>query len=94
MSTSIATATAANMSATLARKLSKVLETSIESNEDFVKSLRDLSSFYAKNSIVNRRNLRGEIERRGLEVNQEFLQLIQGVQKVCTMNERFEKTDR
>ena len=65
----------------LSRKLHKVLEIRTD-HEDILQSLDDLQGFYGKNSLDARRNLRGLIEKRGLEVNNEFLNLFMGLQKV------------
>ncbi|EEH55413.1 uncharacterized protein MICPUCDRAFT_34570 [Micromonas pusilla CCMP1545] len=56
----------------LARKVKKVLETRADSPE-IVACLRGLSEFYTENTPEARRGLRLSIERRGLDVNREFL---------------------
>lgn len=70
---------------TLSRKLNKVLEIRT-GNEDLLQGLQNLSEFYKTNTLEARRNLRGEIEKRGLEINNEFLDLLMGVQKVEPCN--------
>ncbi|CAN8313866.1 unnamed protein product [Cochlearia groenlandica] len=56
----------------LSRKLKKVLECRTDS-PDLVSSLNALSSFYDENSAHARRNLRSTIEKRALQINDEFL---------------------
>ncbi|GAA0158810.1 hypothetical protein LIER_15744 [Lithospermum erythrorhizon] len=57
----------------LSRKLKKVLETRTDSS-DLLSSLNTLSTFYSENSPQCRRNLRSNVEKRSLSINQEFLQ--------------------
>ena len=71
----------ATMNTTLSRKLQKVLETKTDSPE-LHSVLQNLSTFYGENTVSARRNLRGEIEKRGIEINNEFLQSFKEVQKV------------
>lgn len=66
---------------TVTRRLNKVLETPVD-NPDSVLALQNLSTFYGKNSLAARRNLRGQIEKRGVEINEEFLNIFLNVQKV------------
>ncbi|EFA86617.1 engulfment and cell motility ELM family protein [Heterostelium album PN500] len=62
------------MNNTLSRKIQKVLEIKLDqSSEELIGSLDELSSFYQLNSIAARRNLRNDIERRYLEINNQFL---------------------
>ena len=68
-------------SAALSRKLAKVLETRTD-NSELLQALENLSTFYGKNSLANRRNLRGLIERRGIDINNQFLTVFMEVQKV------------
>lgn len=70
-----------SMPATLSRKLQKVLETKTDS-PDLQVALQTLSSFYAENTPAARTNLRGEIEKKGLEINYSFLSSFKEVQKV------------
>jgi hypothetical protein len=71
-----------SMPATLSRKLNKVLETKTDS-PDLLVALQNLSTFYGTNTSAARTNLRGEIEKRGLEINNNFLASFKEVQKVC-----------
>ena len=65
----------------LSRKLKKVLETRTDSPELLV-SLSTLSTFYTSNSQQARRNLKSTIERRGLEINDDFLAASEEAQQV------------
>lgn len=55
------------------RKLKKVLDSKLESDKDTVDALKELSTFFQDNNLKSRRNLRGEIERRNLQINHDFL---------------------
>lgn len=57
----------------IARKLNKILESRIENDKDLLEALKTLSGFFPENSIRSRRNLRSEIEKRSLVLNEEFL---------------------
>jgi len=57
----------------LSRKLKKVLDSNLESDKDTLDALKELSTFFKENNLKTRRNLRGEIERRNLQINQDFL---------------------
>jgi len=57
----------------LARKLKKTLELKLENDVDTVSALKELSTFFQENNLKTRRNLRGQIERRNLEINNDFL---------------------
>lgn len=70
----------------LARKLQKILSAELESDKTTLDSLNALSHFFTENSLFHRRFLRGEIERRSLEIHRQFLhdfgQLNQGLEEV------------
>ena len=51
-----------------------------------LEALKALSTFFGENSLRTRRNLRGDIERRSLAINEEFLQTFQVVKNVCTLH--------
>merc|ERR1719289_446552 len=57
----------------LARKLKKTLQLKLENDDDTVNALKELSTFFQDNNLKTRRNLRGQIERRSLEINNDFL---------------------
>ena len=57
----------------LSRKIRKLVDSSLESDVETQEALRELSSFFGENTLKNRRQLRGEIERRSLEINSDFL---------------------
>ena len=47
-----------------------------------MQALKTVSTFFTENNIHTRRNLRGEIERRSLLVNQQFVEAFSHVMKV------------
>ncbi|XP_055531100.1 conserved oligomeric Golgi complex subunit 6 [Wyeomyia smithii] len=55
------------------KRINKILETRIDSDRETLDALTDLSEFYTENSIQSRRNLRSQIERRSLAINENFL---------------------
>lgn len=57
----------------LSRKLNKILETRLDNDKDMLDALRALSEFFTDNSLRSRRSLRGDIERRSLGVNEQFV---------------------
>ena len=57
----------------LSRKLKKVLDSKLEGDKDTMDALKELSTFFKENNLQNRRNLRGEIERRNLQITNDFL---------------------
>ncbi|CAH1781027.1 unnamed protein product, partial [Owenia fusiformis] len=65
----------------LSRKLNKILETRLDNDKDNIEALKALSSFFKENNLRSRRNLRGDIERRTLAINEEFVQVFQGVKE-------------
>jgi hypothetical protein len=70
---------------TVQRRLQKVLETPTD-NPELLAALQNLSTFYGKNSLSARRNLRGQIEKRGIEINNEFLSIFMNVQEVTNVH--------
>ncbi|KAF9982243.1 Golgi transport complex subunit 6 [Mortierella antarctica] len=62
----------------LSAKLTKLLSSSLD-DPKLRTSLSALSEFYSVNAINSRHNLRGDIERRGTEVNYEFLRELENV---------------
>ncbi|XP_051963265.1 conserved oligomeric Golgi complex subunit 6-like isoform X1 [Xyrauchen texanus] len=63
----------------LSRKLNKILETRLDNDKDMLEALKSLSVFFTENSLRTRRNLRGDIERRSLSINEEFVQIFKEV---------------
>jgi hypothetical protein len=63
----------------LSRKMRKVLDSQLETDFETQEALKELSSFFTENTLKNRRYLRGEIERRSLEINVDFLQSFEKV---------------
>ncbi|KAG9067795.1 Golgi transport complex subunit 6 [Linnemannia hyalina] len=62
----------------LSAKLTKLLASSLD-DPKLRTSLTALSEFYTVNAVNSRHNLRGDIERRGTEVNYQFLQELEKV---------------
>lgn len=58
----------------LSRKLSKLLEARLENDRETLEALRSLSEFFTENNIRTRRRLRGDLEKRSLAINEEFVQ--------------------
>lgn len=58
--------------------MKKVLDTRIEAPELSV-ALKELSTFYGPNTLESRRNLRSSIERRGVQVSQNLVEVFGGV---------------
>lgn len=56
----------------LSRKLTKILDTRLESDKDMVDALKAVSVFFTENNLRTRRNLRGDIERQSLTINKNF----------------------
>lgn len=65
----------------LSAKLTKLLSSSLD-DPKLRTSLTALSDFYTVNAVNSRHNLRGDIERRGTEVNYEFLKELEKVNLV------------
>ncbi|CAG9772275.1 unnamed protein product [Ceutorhynchus assimilis] len=57
----------------LSKRMYKILESRIENDQDTIEALRELSTFYTENTLQARRNLRSQIEKRSLDINQNFL---------------------
>ncbi|XP_066140441.1 conserved oligomeric Golgi complex subunit 6 isoform X1 [Euwallacea fornicatus] len=57
----------------LSKRMNKILESRIENDQDTIEALRELSTFYVENTLHARRNLRSQIEKRNLDINQNFL---------------------
>ena len=52
----------------LSRKLKKILDSDLEGDPDLSAALSELSTFFPENTLRTRRFLRGDIERRSLQV--------------------------
>lgn len=50
--------------------------------QEMLEALKALSVFFSENSLRTRRNLRGDIERRSLTINEEFARLFKEVKEV------------
>nr|KAF6427317.1 component of oligomeric golgi complex 6 [Rousettus aegyptiacus] len=66
----------------LSRKLHKILETRLDNDKEMLEALKALSTFFVENSLRTRRNLRGDIERRSLSINEEFVSIFKEVKEV------------
>uniref|UniRef100_A0A669EK00 Conserved oligomeric Golgi complex subunit 6 n=1 Tax=Oreochromis niloticus TaxID=8128 RepID=A0A669EK00_ORENI len=65
----------------LSRKLNKILETRLDNDKEMLEALKALSVFFTENSLRTRRNLRGDIERRSLAINEEFALIFKEVKE-------------
>ncbi|XP_063474917.1 conserved oligomeric Golgi complex subunit 6 isoform X4 [Symphalangus syndactylus] len=65
----------------LSRKLHKILETRLDNDKEMLEALKALSAFFVENSLRTRRNLRGDIERRSLAINEEFVSIFKEVKE-------------
>jgi len=50
--------------------------------QDVLEALKSLSTFFNENNIRSRRNLRSDIERRSLVINEEFVECFKQVKEV------------
>ncbi|XP_004619606.1 conserved oligomeric Golgi complex subunit 6 [Sorex araneus] len=72
---------AAQSSNPLSRKLQKILETRLDNDKEMLEALKALSVFFTENNLRTRRNLRGDIERRSLAINEEFVNIFKEVKE-------------
>uniref|UniRef100_A0AAQ4RL75 Conserved oligomeric Golgi complex subunit 6 n=1 Tax=Gasterosteus aculeatus aculeatus TaxID=481459 RepID=A0AAQ4RL75_GASAC len=70
----------------LSRKLNKILETRLDNDKEMLEALKALSVFFTDNSLRTRRNLRGDIERRSLSINEDFARIFKDVKEVPDHN--------
>ena len=61
------------------RKLQKILDTRLENDKEMTEALKALSGFFTENTLRSRRELRSEIERRSLDINQNFVDSFKNV---------------
>nr|XP_020732829.1 conserved oligomeric Golgi complex subunit 6 isoform X3 [Odocoileus virginianus texanus] len=73
--------TSAQTSNPLSRKLRKILDTRLDNDKEMLEALKALSTFFVENSLRTRRNLRGDIERRSLAINEEFVSIFKEVKE-------------
>ncbi|KAM7345895.1 conserved oligomeric Golgi complex subunit 6 [Cochliomyia hominivorax] len=66
----------------LQKRINKILETRLETENDTLEALKDCSKFFVENSLQNRRNLRSQIEKRSNSINENFLKSFREV-KLC-----------
>ena len=60
----------------LSRKLNKILESNLDNDKETLEALGVLSSFLEKNTLHARRNLRSDLEKRSLALNESFLECV------------------
>ena len=65
----------------LSKKISKILETKFDQNRELLEPLKGLSEFYGANTSEARRNLRSQVERRNVEMNQDFVNMLDGLNR-------------
>ncbi|TNN75133.1 Conserved oligomeric Golgi complex subunit 6 [Liparis tanakae] len=65
----------------LSRKLNKILETRLDNDKEMLEALKALSVFFTDNTLRTRRNLRGDIERRSLSINEDFARIFKDVKE-------------
>uniref|UniRef100_T1IZR2 Conserved oligomeric Golgi complex subunit 6 n=1 Tax=Strigamia maritima TaxID=126957 RepID=T1IZR2_STRMM len=58
----------------LSKKLNKILECRLENDKDTLEALKTLATYFTENNPRTRRDLRSQIERRSLVINEEFVQ--------------------
>lgn len=56
------------------KRLNKILETRLDTDKDTLEALSDLSTFFTENTLQTRRNLRSQIEKRSVAINENFLE--------------------
>lgn len=57
----------------LARKVKKILDIKVDASSEVGQGLKTLATFYEENSASSRRRLRSTIERRAIELSEDFL---------------------
>lgn len=63
----------------LSRKLNRILENRLEDERDTTEALKVLSEFLTTNTLHARRNLRSDLEKRGLTLSKDFRDLLGGL---------------
>uniref|UniRef100_A0A1A9UZ39 Conserved oligomeric Golgi complex subunit 6 n=1 Tax=Glossina austeni TaxID=7395 RepID=A0A1A9UZ39_GLOAU len=63
----------------LQKRVNKILETRLDIEKDTLEALTDLSSFFSHNTLQSRRNLRNQIEKRSVLINDNFLKCFREV---------------
>uniref|UniRef100_A0A1B0DFS2 Conserved oligomeric Golgi complex subunit 6 n=1 Tax=Phlebotomus papatasi TaxID=29031 RepID=A0A1B0DFS2_PHLPP len=65
----------------ISSKLNAILEMRIDTDKEVLESLGDLDNFFTENTVQSRRQLRSEIEKRSLKINEDFLVSFRGVKQ-------------
>lgn len=76
----------------LSRKLNKILESDLDNDRETLEALEVLSECLDKNTLQARRNLRSDLEKRSLSLNQDFLKCVEDlVEQVKGLQEESSK---
>ncbi|KAI1289293.1 Conserved oligomeric Golgi complex subunit 6 [Halotydeus destructor] len=62
-----------NSNAALVKRVNKILQNDISEDKEALDALKGLSSIVTENNLETRRNLRSEIEKKSISVNEEFV---------------------
>uniref|UniRef100_A0A8D8RQM6 Conserved oligomeric Golgi complex subunit 6 n=1 Tax=Cacopsylla melanoneura TaxID=428564 RepID=A0A8D8RQM6_9HEMI len=68
-------------SAIIQKRLNKVIDTNIDNDKDVLEALKELSIFFTENTLISRRNLRSQIEKRSLSINEDFVSAFRKVKE-------------
>ncbi|KAL9876935.1 conserved oligomeric Golgi complex subunit 6 isoform 2-T4 [Glossina fuscipes fuscipes] len=63
----------------LQKRVNKILDTRLDIEKNTLEALTDLSSFFSHNTLQNRRNLRNQIQKRSVVINDNFLKCFREV---------------
>ncbi|XP_008470939.1 conserved oligomeric Golgi complex subunit 6-like [Diaphorina citri] len=75
-------------SSIIQKRLNKVIDTNIDNDKDVLEALKELSIFFTDNTLISRRNLRSQIEKRSLAINEDFVSAFRKVKETLdTMHE-------
>lgn len=66
----------------ISKKLTKILESKIETDQNMLTALENASEFFTGNTLQKRRNLRRDLETKSLEANLKFLESFHKVKLV------------
>ncbi|KAG4071058.1 hypothetical protein HA402_001495 [Bradysia odoriphaga] len=61
------------------KRINKTLESRLDTDKEAIEALTDLSTFFHENTLQTRRNLRSQIEKRSLAINENFLNALKQV---------------
>lgn len=63
----------------VSRRIHKFLNMRLENDKETLDAIRELSNSFPENTAVNRRNLKSNVEKRTLDLNEEFLSSLRNV---------------